>query len=69
MAAKVPRDDRVYFKKQLEPQIDGTQVELIGEVNDTAKQDFLAGAAALLFPINWPEPFGLVMIEARPGDC
>src|SRR5206468_9366362 len=62
MAAKVPRDDRVYFKKQLEPQIDGTQVELVGEVNDTAKQDFLAGAAALLFPINWPEPFGLVMI-------
>src|SRR4051795_2711620 len=64
MAAKVPRDDRVYLKKRLEPQIDGTQVELIGEVNDTAKQDFLAGAAALLFPINWPEPFGLVMIEA-----
>jgi len=64
MAAKVPRDDRVYFKKQLEPHIDGTQVELIGEVNDTAKQDFLGGAAALLFPIDWPEPFGLVMIEA-----
>src|SRR3954449_2885220 len=64
MAAKVPRNDRVYFKKQLEPQIDGTQVRLVGEVNDPAKKDFLAGAAALLFPINWPEPFGLVMIEA-----
>src|SRR4051795_3177194 len=64
LAAKVPRDDRVYFKKQLEPHIDGTHVELIGEVNDKSKQDFLAGAAALLFPINWPEPFGLVMIEA-----
>ena len=37
---------------------------LVGEVNDKSKQDFLAGAAALLFPIDWPEPFGLVMIEA-----
>src|SRR6187397_3267849 len=44
--------------------IDGKQVRLIGEVNDRAKQGFLAGAAALLFPIDWPEPFGLVMIEA-----
>jgi glycosyltransferase involved in cell wall biosynthesis len=39
-------------------------IRLIGEVNDEAKQPFLAGAAALLFPIDWPEPFGLVMIEA-----
>jgi glycosyltransferase involved in cell wall biosynthesis len=44
--------------------IDGDGVELIGEVNEQTKQDFLAGAAALLFPIEWPEPFGLVMIEA-----
>src|SRR3954451_5722316 len=64
IAAKVPRGERAYFKQRLEPQIDGTQVQLIGEVNDEAKQDFLAGAAALLFPIDWPEPFGLVMIEA-----
>jgi glycosyltransferase involved in cell wall biosynthesis len=64
MAAKVPRGERVYFKERLEPQIDGSRVKLIGEVNDKAKQDFLAGAAALLFPIDWPEPFGLVMIEA-----
>ncbi|WP_349517516.1 MULTISPECIES: glycosyltransferase [Bradyrhizobium] len=42
----------------------GKQVRLIGEVNDRAKQGFLANAAALLFPIDWPEPFGLVMIEA-----
>jgi glycosyltransferase involved in cell wall biosynthesis len=41
-----------------------TQVRLVGEVNDEAKQKFLAGASALLFPIDWPEPFGLVMIEA-----
>ena len=64
IAAKVPRGERAYFKQRLEPQIDGAQVQLIGEVNDGAKQDFLANAAALLFPIDWPEPFGLVMIEA-----
>ena len=64
VAAKVPRGERVYFKERLEPLIDGNQIRLIGEVNDEAKQPFLAGAAALLFPIDWPEPFGLVMIEA-----
>lgn len=64
IAAKVPRGERTYFKEKLEPQIDGKQVQLIGEVNDQTKEEFLAGAAALLFPINWPEPFGLVMIEA-----
>ena len=64
IAAKLPRGERRYFKERLEPQIDGTQIRLIGEANDEAKQPFLAGAAALLFPIDWPEPFGLVMIEA-----
>jgi hypothetical protein len=64
VAAKLPRSERRYFKERLEPQIDGTQIKLIGEVNDEAKQPFLADAAALLFPIDWPEPFGLVMIEA-----
>ena len=64
IAAKVPRGERGYFREQLEPQIDGKQVQLSGEVNDDAKRQFLAGAAALLFPIDWPEPFGLVMIEA-----
>ena len=64
IAAKLPRAERGYFKERLEPQIDGRQIRLIGEVNDEAKQRFLAGAAALLFPIDWPEPFGLVMIEA-----
>jgi glycosyltransferase involved in cell wall biosynthesis len=63
-AAKVPRGERNYFKKKLEPQIDGEQIQLTGEVNDETKRQFLAGAAALLFPIDWPEPFGLVMIEA-----
>ena len=64
IAAKVPRGETTYFRERIEPQVDGKQVRLIGEVNDRAKQGFLAGAAALLFPIDWPEPFGLVMIEA-----
>jgi glycosyltransferase involved in cell wall biosynthesis len=64
MAAKIPRAEKGYFKKAIEPQIDGNQVRLVGEVDDKTKEKFLAGAAALLFPIDWPEPFGLVMIEA-----
>jgi glycosyltransferase involved in cell wall biosynthesis len=64
IAAKVPRGERGYFKTTLEPQIDGEMVKLTGEVDDKTKEAFLAGAAALLFPIDWPEPFGLVMIEA-----
>ena len=64
IAAKVPRGETTYFRECIEPQVDGKQVRLIGEVNDHAKQGFLAAAAALLFPIDWPEPFGLVMIEA-----
>jgi glycosyltransferase involved in cell wall biosynthesis len=64
IAAKVPKGERGYFKDQLEPMIDGQEVQLTGEVNDQTKEKFLAEAAALLFPIDWPEPFGLVMIEA-----
>src|SRR5262249_48611704 len=64
VAAKVPRAERGYFKERLEPLVDGDQVRLAGEVNDDAKEQFLGAAAALLFPIDWPEPFGLVMIEA-----
>ena len=64
IAAKIPRGERRYFKEKLEPQVDGKQVQLVGEVNDQVKEEFLANAAALLFPIDWPEPFGLVMIEA-----
>jgi glycosyltransferase involved in cell wall biosynthesis len=61
---QIPRGETVYFKKQLEPHIDGRAVQLVGEVDEAKKQPFLAEAAALLFPIDWPEPFGLVMIEA-----
>jgi glycosyltransferase involved in cell wall biosynthesis len=64
IAAKVPRQARQYFKEKLEPTIDGDQIQLAGEVDESTKQQFLTGASALLFPIDWPEPFGLVMIEA-----
>jgi glycosyltransferase involved in cell wall biosynthesis len=64
IAAKIPRAETAYFKKKLEPEIDGDNIQLVGEVDEIRKQPFLASAAALLFPIDWPEPFGLVMIEA-----
>ena len=64
IAAKIPRGERRYFKERLEPMIDGHHIRLIGEVDERSKQQFLANATALLFPIDWPEPFGLVMIEA-----
>ncbi|MCA1499015.1 MULTISPECIES: glycosyltransferase family 4 protein [unclassified Bradyrhizobium] len=64
IAAKIPRAETAYFRKHLAPRIDGEMIQLIGEVDDVKKQSFLGGAAALLFPIAWPEPFGLVMIEA-----
>ena len=64
IAAKIPRAETAYFKNKLEPEIDGERIQLVGEVDEIRKQTFLAGAAALLFPIDWPEPFGLVMIEA-----
>jgi glycosyltransferase involved in cell wall biosynthesis len=64
IAAKLPRSERGYFKEQIEPLIDGKQIQAVGEVNERTKANFLASASALLFPIDWPEPFGLVMIEA-----
>jgi glycosyltransferase involved in cell wall biosynthesis len=64
IAAKIPSGERGYFKEVLEPRIDGREVQLRGEIDDKSKEKFLAEAAALLFPIDWPEPFGLVMIEA-----
>src|SRR5438067_8212816 len=65
VAAKVDPADRKYFDEQVQPVLaQSPHVEFIGEINDGQKQDFLGKAAALLFPISWPEPFGLVMIEA-----
>ena len=62
--AKLPGAQARYFKERLEPLIDNEQIRLVGEVDDRGKETFLGNAAALLFPIDWPEPFGLVMIEA-----
>jgi glycosyltransferase involved in cell wall biosynthesis len=65
MAAKVDGQDRAYFHDEIEPLIKASpQVEFVGEIGDAQKSSFLGGAEALLFPIAWPEPFGLVMIEA-----
>ncbi len=65
MAAKVDRADREYYETVIRPMIaEGGGVELIGEINEAEKPDFLSGAVGLLMPIDWPEPFGLVMIEA-----
>jgi glycosyltransferase involved in cell wall biosynthesis len=65
MAAKVDPVDRVYYAEVIRPLLDESpHVEFIGEIDDSQKQEFLGKAKALLFPIAWPEPFGLVMIEA-----
>ena len=64
IAAKIGEDDRAYYRKVVEPLIDGDKVEYIGEINEEEKPDFLGRAAALIFPIDWPEPFGLVVIES-----
>ena len=60
----VEDQDRQYFEDQVRPLIDGRNVTWIGPVDDRAKRELLSGAAALLFPIRWEEPFGIVMIEA-----
>jgi glycosyltransferase involved in cell wall biosynthesis len=64
IAAKVDLADQVYFEEKIEPLLHNPLVEYIGEIGDERKSQFLGGADALLFPIDWPEPFGLVMIEA-----
>jgi len=66
IAAKIYPEERAYFKETIEPllRLSHDWVEYIGEVGGREKDEFLGGARALLFPIDWPEPFGLVMIEA-----
>jgi glycosyltransferase involved in cell wall biosynthesis len=64
IAAKVDRVDQEYFDTVIKPMLDGPGVEMIGEIGDAEKPEFLSGAMALLLLIDWPEPFGLVMIEA-----
>ena len=66
VAAKIDPADQAYFRERIEPLLqDNPRVEFIGEVDDAAKQELLGHALALLFPIDWQEPFGLVMIEAN----
>jgi glycosyltransferase involved in cell wall biosynthesis len=64
IAAKVDHADAHYFETEITPLLRGPEVEFIGELGESEKQRFLGDARALLFPIDWPEPFGLVMIEA-----
>lgn len=64
VAAKVDRADQQYFDRCVRPLLAGPRIEFIGEIGEHEKGKFLGNARALLFPIDWPEPFGLVMIEA-----
>jgi glycosyltransferase involved in cell wall biosynthesis len=64
MAAKIDTADKAYFLSEIQPLLDHPLIEFVGEINDAEKSQFLGGADALLFPIEWPEPFGLVCIEA-----
>ncbi|MEZ4601093.1 MAG: glycosyltransferase family 4 protein [Syntrophotaleaceae bacterium] len=64
IAAKIDKVDREYFEQKIRPLLKGPWVEFVGEINDREKEEFLGNAHALLFPIDWPEPFGLVMIES-----
>jgi glycosyltransferase involved in cell wall biosynthesis len=64
IAAKVDQVDREYFEDYIRPRLDHPLVEYVGEIGEGEKDEFLGNAYALLFPIDWPEPFGLVMIEA-----
>src|SRR5574340_448205 len=64
IAAKIDKVDQEYFERDIRPLLQSPWVEYIGEITDQQKSDFLSGALALLAPIAWPEPFGLIMIEA-----
>jgi glycosyltransferase involved in cell wall biosynthesis len=64
IGAKVDKADEAYFNRDIKPLLNDPLVEFIGEINESQKRELLEHASALLFPIDWPEPFGLVMIEA-----
>jgi glycosyltransferase involved in cell wall biosynthesis len=69
VAAKIGEEDMPYYEAIVAPLLAGETVEYVGEIDDAQKPAFLGGARALLFPIAWPEPFGLVMIEAMACGC
>jgi glycosyltransferase involved in cell wall biosynthesis len=64
IAAKVDRVDREYFEAEIKPLFSSSLIEYLGEITENEKTEFLANSIGLLFPIDWPEPFGLAMIEA-----
>jgi glycosyltransferase involved in cell wall biosynthesis len=64
IAAKVDKIDRDYFESEIKHLLQQPGIEFLGEITEDQKSEFLGNAAALLFPIDWPEPFGLAMIEA-----
>jgi glycosyltransferase involved in cell wall biosynthesis len=64
LAAKVDAVDKAYFETEIKPLLDDPLIEYVGEIGEDEKDEFLGNAYALLFPIDWPEPFGLVMIES-----
>ena len=64
IAAKLDKQDRDYFEAHIKPLLSQPDIEYVGEIGEAEKNEFLGNALALLFPVDWPEPFGLVMIEA-----
>ena len=64
MAAKVDPADRAYFERVVEPLLDHPLIEFVGEITDAEKSDFIGNAIGLICPYDWPEPFGLVLIES-----
>ncbi len=64
LAAKIDNADKIYYERHIRPMIEDSHVDFVGEICESDKDEFLGNARALLFPITWPEPFGLVMIEA-----
>jgi glycosyltransferase involved in cell wall biosynthesis len=69
IAAKIDPSNRDYYENEVKPLLDHARIEYVGEITDREKDDFLGRALALLFPICWPEPFGLVMVEAMATGC
>ena len=64
MAAKIDPKEEVYFRREIQPLLQAAHVDYVGEIGEAQKSAFLGNARALLFPIDWPEPFGLAMVEA-----
>lgn len=64
LAGNVPREHQTYFDESIRPHLDGTSVTYVGPIDDAAKSELLSGARALLMPVLWEEPFGIVMAEA-----